>query len=83
MSTTIVATARHGTGDAQVLNRGLESWAVANGAVWMWLGVVQGNTRAERFWATHELPAIGLFFLRRWSSRIQLVTCTARAAGGS
>jgi GNAT superfamily N-acetyltransferase len=46
----IVATARHGSGDAQALYRGLESWAAANGARWLRLGVVQGNGRAERFW---------------------------------
>ncbi|MDE2627075.1 MAG: GNAT family N-acetyltransferase [Burkholderiales bacterium] len=46
----IVATARFGTGDAQALYRGLETWASAEGANWMRLGVVQGNVRAERFW---------------------------------
>ena len=45
------ARSRHGTGDAQRLNQGLETWSSANGAAWMRLGVVQGNTRAERFWA--------------------------------
>lgn len=47
----IVATSRHGTSDAQVLYHGLETWAAANGANWLRLGVVQGNVRAERFWA--------------------------------
>lgn len=51
IGTFIVATERHGSGEAQVLNEGLEAWAVANGAAWLRLGVVQGNTRAERFWA--------------------------------
>jgi GNAT superfamily N-acetyltransferase len=46
----MVATARHGTGDAQAIYRGLEAWAVAHGARWLRLGVVQGNRRAERFW---------------------------------
>ena len=48
----IVATARHGTGDAQRLYRGFEAWARSNGANWLRLGVVQGNARAERFWET-------------------------------
>jgi GNAT superfamily N-acetyltransferase len=48
----IVATARHGSGDAQALHAGIESWARSHGACWMRLGVVQGNTRAERFWAS-------------------------------
>lgn len=52
IGTFIVATDRHGSGDAQVLNDGLEQWAMANGAAWLRLGVVQGNTRAERFWAS-------------------------------
>ena len=46
----IIATARHGTGEAQVLHRGLEAWALSNGATWLRLGVVKGNARAERFW---------------------------------
>jgi GNAT superfamily N-acetyltransferase len=50
IGTFIVATSRHGTGDAQALYRGLEQWARANGADWLRLGVVVGNTRAERFW---------------------------------
>jgi GNAT superfamily N-acetyltransferase len=48
----IVATARHGSGDAQALYGSLEDWARTSGAAWMRLGVVQGNTRAERFWAS-------------------------------
>lgn len=46
----IVATARHGSGDAQRLHQGLRDWAAAQGAAWLRLGVVQGNARAERFW---------------------------------
>jgi len=46
----IVATSRHGSGDARALYRSVESWAVRNGAAWMRLGVVAGNARAERFW---------------------------------
>jgi GNAT superfamily N-acetyltransferase len=52
IGTFIVATERHGSGEAQVLHHGLEEWALANGAAWLRLGVVQGNVRAERFWAT-------------------------------
>ncbi len=47
----IVDEARHGTGQAQRLLAGLEDWARAHGATWMRLGVVVGNTRAERFWS--------------------------------
>lgn len=47
----IVATARHGSGTGALLYRGLESWAAGHGARWLRLGVVQGNVRAERFWA--------------------------------
>lgn len=46
----IVATARHGRGDAAQLYQGLEHWACGQGARWMRLAVVLGNTRAERFW---------------------------------
>lgn len=47
----IVATARHGGGDAHRLYDGIEDWARANGATWLRLGVVRGNERAERFWS--------------------------------
>jgi ribosomal protein S18 acetylase RimI-like enzyme len=47
----IVATALHGSGAAHALYRQLERWMQARGAEWIRLGVVVGNTRAERFWA--------------------------------
>lgn len=40
----------HGTGLAQQLHGDLEAWAVRNGAQWLRLTVVIGNTKAERFW---------------------------------
>jgi len=46
----IVATALHGSGAAHSLYRRLERWLVERGAHWIRLGVVAGNTRAERFW---------------------------------
>jgi ribosomal protein S18 acetylase RimI-like enzyme len=46
----ILATERHGSGEAQMMMRGLESWAISNGAKWLRLSVVKGNARAERFW---------------------------------
>lgn len=52
VSTFIVATSRHGSGDAQVLYQSLETWAANSGARWVRLGVVQGHTRAERFWTS-------------------------------
>ncbi len=50
VGTFIVATDRHGTGDAQCLYAGLEAWAGEGGARWMRLGVVEGHRKAERFW---------------------------------
>lgn len=50
IGTFIVATSKHGSGEAQVLYRSIESWARTHGAQWLRLGVVQGNVRAERFW---------------------------------
>lgn len=46
----MVAESLHGTGAAQALYHGLETWAVSNGACWLRLGVAQGNLRAESFW---------------------------------
>jgi len=47
----IVDASRHGSGDAHRVYVGLEHWARDHGAAWMRLGVVVGNTRAERFWS--------------------------------
>lgn len=40
----------HGTGLAQRLHADLERWAAEQGAQWLRLTVVVGNTKAERFW---------------------------------
>lgn len=46
----IVATTLHGSGVAASLYGGLEAWLKAQGALWIRLGAVVGNARAERFW---------------------------------
>jgi len=46
----IVAGPLHGSGVAEALYRQLEQWACDQGARWLRLGVIEGNTRAERFW---------------------------------
>ena len=51
VGTFIVATERHGTGDAKVLYSSVEDWCRKCGADWMRLGVVEGNARAEAFWS--------------------------------
>ena len=56
----IVATARHGNGDAQQLYDALERWSRDNGAQWLRLGVVSGNERAERFWKRQGFVAVRL-----------------------
>lgn len=50
VGTFIVATDRHGTGQAQALYDSIEKWCHTAGARWMRLGVVEGNARAEAFW---------------------------------
>lgn len=46
----IVATHLHGSGAAAETYQALDRWMCASGARWLRLGVVRGNTRAERFW---------------------------------
>jgi GNAT superfamily N-acetyltransferase len=46
----IVATRLHGSGAAQAQYEALEEWMKSQGARWARLGVVIGNTGAERFW---------------------------------
>ena len=58
ISTFVVATGLHGTGRAQTLYAGLERWATSSGAAWLRLGVVRGNTRAERFWTSQRFVPV-------------------------
>ena len=46
----MVATSLHGGGAARALYDALEAWMRERGARWLRLGVVVGNSRAERFW---------------------------------
>lgn len=46
----VVATSRHGNGDARALHDAMAEWFRLQGVEWVRLGVVEGNTRAERFW---------------------------------
>ncbi len=50
LSTFFLDNKRHGSGQAQLLYLSLEQWVRSSGGQFMRLGVVQGNTRAERFW---------------------------------
>jgi len=50
VGTFIVATRLHGSGVARPMYEALEAWMRASGACWSRLGVVVGNSRAERFW---------------------------------
>lgn len=54
----IVATRLHGSGAAQSMYDSLQTWARDSGAQWMRLGVVEGNLRAERFWARHGFTEV-------------------------
>ncbi|HQR19962.1 MAG TPA: GNAT family N-acetyltransferase [Burkholderiaceae bacterium] len=46
----IVDKARQGSGFAAEVYGAYEAWAIAHGARWLRLGVVEGNQRAHRFW---------------------------------
>lgn len=46
----IVATSHHGTGEARAIHDAMSHWFSLQGVKWIRLGVVKGNTRAERFW---------------------------------
>ncbi|MBI3148640.1 MAG: GNAT family N-acetyltransferase [Betaproteobacteria bacterium] len=46
----LLATRWHGQGVAAAIYQAMEYWSKASGASWLRLGVVIGNTRAERFW---------------------------------
>ena len=54
----IVETARHGTGFADEVYAAYEAWAIAQGARWLRLGVVERHLRAQRFWRRHGYAEI-------------------------
>jgi GNAT superfamily N-acetyltransferase len=78
----IVATALHGTGTAGLLYERLEKWAKDEGASWLRLGAVAGNTKAERFW-----EKLGYREVRRATEQLGSMTNTVRvmvkSLGGS
>jgi GNAT superfamily N-acetyltransferase len=54
----LLATAMHGRGVAGPTYAALEAWVRGQGARWLRLGVVEGNTRAQRFWARQGFQAV-------------------------
>ncbi len=80
----LVDTHLHGSGLAQRLHADLEAWAVAQGADWLRLTVVVGNTQAERFW-----PKLGYVPVRtregiRMGRQLNTVSIQVKAlTGGS
>ena len=78
----LVDTRLHGTGLAQRLHRDLEAWAATQGAEWLRLTVVLGNTKAERFW-----PKLGYVTVRtregiRMGRQVNRVAIQVKALGG-
>lgn len=70
----IVATSLHGSGAAALLYAGLEAWLKAQGALWIRLGAVVGNTRAERFWERQGYTEVR----RRAGTQLGDITHTVR-----
>jgi GNAT superfamily N-acetyltransferase len=54
LSLFLIATALQGNGVGSEIYVAFERWMKENGAHWIRLGVVQGNSPAERFWEKHE-----------------------------
>jgi RimJ/RimL family protein N-acetyltransferase len=49
----LIATALQGSGMGSEIYVAFERWMKENGALWIRLSVVEGNSSAERFWAKH------------------------------
>jgi GNAT superfamily N-acetyltransferase len=56
----LLATRLHGSGAAAEVYAALQSWVARSGARWLRLGVVQGNSRAERFWQSRGFRELRL-----------------------
>jgi GNAT superfamily N-acetyltransferase len=78
----IVATTRHGGGEARALVAELEAWARASGADWLRLGVVEGNVRAERFWASRGFAPLRTRGGYRMGSRTNAIRTMVKPLNG-
>jgi GNAT superfamily N-acetyltransferase len=77
----IVATRLHGSGAAHALYARLEGWARDSGAQWLRLGVVEGNTRAERFWVGRGFVEVRKRLGVEMGTRVNTVCVMAKALG--
>lgn len=80
----IIATSRHGRGDAMAVYEALEAWAASQGARWVRLGVVKGHARAERFWERAGLVETRTRDAVQIGHRVHTIRVMSKAlAGGS
>lgn len=77
----IVATDRHGSGDADRLWQALAAWMQAQGAQWLRLGAVAANPRALRFWLRHGFIPLRMREGVEISGRLHTVQTLARPTG--
>lgn len=54
----VVATSLHGAGIAHAFYAALEEWLQKQGALWIRLGVVKGNVKAEGFWRRQQFVEV-------------------------
>ena len=60
----------------------LEAWARASGADWLRLGVVEGNLRAERFWASRGFVPLRTRGGYRTGSRTNVICTMVKPLNG-
>lgn len=77
----IVATDRHGSGDADRIWQALAAWMQSQGAQWLRLGVVAANPRALRFWRRQGFIPLRVREGVEISGRLHTVQTLARAVG--
>lgn len=77
----IVATDRHGSGDAHQLWQALAGWMQAQGAQWLRLGAVATNPRALRFWLRQGFIPLRVREGVEISERLHTVQTLARPVG--
>ena len=78
----IVATERHGSGDAQALYRALEQWMNRSGAQWVRLAVVEGNVRAERFWEKAGFTEVRKHYAAEMGQQLNTLCVMAKPLAG-
>ncbi|MEP7156965.1 MAG: GNAT family N-acetyltransferase [Betaproteobacteria bacterium] len=78
----VVATSLHGGGVSRKIHAQLEKWMKQEGAQWVRLGVIEGNTRGERFWERSGYSEVRRRLGVEMGNRVNTLRVMVKTLGG-